>query len=109
LICNYQLVLLHALRQKGFVAAVVLIAAAITIPVYRRLGTEFIPQMDEGVLLYMPSTVSGISITEAKRLLQISDAHFEKPAGSSPGAGHGGRADTSTDSAPSRCGKPSWC
>src|SRR5262249_20826660 len=42
LIRNYQLVLLHALRQKGFVAAVVLIAAAITIPVYRRLGTEFI-------------------------------------------------------------------
>ena len=74
LIRLYQPALLHALRHKGFVAAVVLIAAALTIPVYRRLGTEFIPPLDEGVLLYMPSTVSGISITEAKRLLQLTDA-----------------------------------
>ena len=77
LIRIYQPALLHALSHKGFVAAVVLIAAIVTVPVYRRLGTEFIPPLDEGVLLYMPSTVSGISITEAKRLLQLTDARLK--------------------------------
>ena len=100
LIRIYQPALLHALRHKGFVAAVVLIAAAITVPVYRRLGTEFIPPLDEGVLLYMPSTVSGISITEAKRLLQLTDARLKSQPEVAHVLGKAGRADTSTDAAP---------
>jgi Cu(I)/Ag(I) efflux system membrane protein CusA/SilA len=96
----YQPALLHALRHKGFVAAVVLAAAAVTVPVYRRLGTEFIPPMDEGVLLYMPSTVSGISITEAKRLLQLTDARLKSLPEVAQVLGKAGRADTSTDVAP---------
>jgi copper/silver efflux system protein len=100
LIRLYQPALLHALRHKGFVAAVVVIAAVGTVPVYLRLGTEFIPQMDEGVLLYMPSTVSGISITEAKRLLQLTDARLKSQAEVAHVLGKAGRADTSTDVAP---------
>jgi len=96
----YQPALLHALGHKGFVAAVVLIAAAITVPVYRHLGTEFIPPLDEGVLLYMPSTVSGISITEAKRLLQLTDARLKNQPEIAQVLGKAGRADTSTDVAP---------
>ena len=100
LIRIYQPALLHALRHKGFVAAVVLIAAALTVPVYRRLGAEFIPPLDEGVLLYMPSTVSGISITEAKRLLQLTDARLKSQPEVAHVLGKAGRADTSTDAAP---------
>jgi Cu(I)/Ag(I) efflux system membrane protein CusA/SilA len=96
----YRPVLLYGLRHKGIVAAVVLIAAAITVPVYRRLGVEFIPPLDEGVLLYMPSTVSGISITEAKRLLQITDAQLKNQPEVDRVLGKAGRSDTSTDSAP---------
>ena len=100
LIRIYQPALLHALHHKRIVAAVVLVAAAVTVPVYQRLGTEFIPQLDEGVLLYMPSTVSGISITEAKRLLQLTDARLKSQPEVAHVLGKAGRADTSTDAAP---------
>ena len=97
LIRIYQPALSFALEHKGLVAAVVLIAALVTIPIYRRLGTEFMPQMDEGVLLYMPSTVPGISVTEAKRLLQLTDARLKQQPEVARVLGKAGRADTSTD------------
>jgi Cu(I)/Ag(I) efflux system membrane protein CusA/SilA len=100
LIRIYQPVLQHALRHKGLVAAVVLAAAVITIPAYRRLGAEFVPPLDEGVLLYMPSTVSAISITEAKRLLQLTDSRLKSLPEVAHVLGKAGRADTSTDMAP---------
>ena len=96
----YQPVLAHALGHKRFVAAVVLTMAALTVPVYRRIGSEFIPPLDEGVLLYMPSTVSGISISEAKRLLQLTDARLKSQPEVALVLGKAGRADTSTDTAP---------
>jgi Cu(I)/Ag(I) efflux system membrane protein CusA/SilA len=100
LIRLYEPALLYALGHTRVVAAVVLIAAALTIPVYRSLGTELIPELDEGALLYMPSTVSGISITEARRLLQLADARLKSQPEVAHVLGKAGRADTSTDSAP---------
>jgi Cu(I)/Ag(I) efflux system membrane protein CusA/SilA len=100
LIRLYQPVLLHALRYKGFVAAVLLLAAVMTVPAYRSLGTEFMPPLDEGVLLYMPSTASGISITEAKRLLQLTGARLKSLPEVDRVLGKAGRADTPTDVAP---------
>ena len=96
----YRPVLQYALRHKAMVAVAVLLAAALTVPAYRSLGTEFIPPMDEGVLLYMPSTVSGISITEAKRVLQLTDARLKSLPEVDHVLGKAGRADTSTDVAP---------
>ncbi len=100
LIRLYQPVLLGALRHKGLVALAVLIAVAVTVPVYRQLGTEFVPPLDEGVLLYMPSTLPGISITEAKRLLQLTDARLKSQPEVAHVLGKAGRAETSTDAAP---------
>jgi Cu(I)/Ag(I) efflux system membrane protein CusA/SilA len=100
LIRIYQPALEHALEHKVFLAAVVMVAAAITVPFYFRLGAEFVPPLDEGVLLYMPSTVSGISITEAKRLLELTDARLESQPEVAQVLGKAGRAATSTDSAP---------
>lgn len=96
----YQPVLLYALRYKGLVAVTVLAAAVITIPAYRSLGSELVPPLDEGVLLYMPSTLSAISITEAKRLLQLTDSRLKSLPEVDHVLGKAGRADTSTDVAP---------
>ena len=58
-----------ALRRSGLVIAVSLVAMAVTVPVFLRLGSEFMPSLDEGSILYMPSTMPGISVTEARRIL----------------------------------------
>ncbi len=100
LIHIYQPALLYALRHKALVAAIVLVAAIGTVPVYRKLGTEFVPPLDEGVLLYMPSTISAISITEATRLLQLTDSRLKSFPEVAHVLGKAGRADTSTDVAP---------
>jgi Cu(I)/Ag(I) efflux system membrane protein CusA/SilA len=99
LIRVYTPALLCALRRKWFVLAAVLIAAATTVPLFMRFGTEFMPPLDEGVLLYMPSTVASISITEAKRLVQLTDARLRSLPEVSQVLGKAGRADTSTDAA----------
>jgi Cu(I)/Ag(I) efflux system membrane protein CusA/SilA len=96
----YQPALECALRRKYVVASVVLIAVVVTVPIYRRLGAEFVPPLDEGVLMYMPSTAPGISITEAKRLLQITDARLREQPEVAHVLGKAGRADTATDPAP---------
>jgi Cu(I)/Ag(I) efflux system membrane protein CusA/SilA len=100
LIRTYQPALHYALDHKAMVAAGIVLLTAVTIPAYRSLGTEFIPPLDEGVLLYMPSTVSGISITEAKRLLQLTDARLKTLPEVDHVLGKAGRADTPTDVAP---------
>jgi copper/silver efflux system protein len=100
LIRTYQPVLHYALDHKAIVAAGIVLLTAITIPAYRSLSTEFIPPLDEGVLLYMPSTVSGISITEAKQLLQLTDARLKTLPEVDHVLGKAGRADTPTDVAP---------
>jgi Cu(I)/Ag(I) efflux system membrane protein CusA/SilA len=100
LIRIYQPVLIYALRHKSLVAAAVLVAAVATVPVYRRLGSEFVPPLDEGVLLYMPSTTSAVSIAEAKRLLQLTDSSLKRLPEVDHVLGKAGRADTSTDVAP---------
>jgi Cu(I)/Ag(I) efflux system membrane protein CusA/SilA len=78
-------------------AALVVLA---TIPVYLRLGTEFMPPLDEGVLLYMPTTMPGISVTEAQRLLQTQDKLIRSFPEVERVFGKAGRAETATDPAP---------
>src|SRR5262249_27309274 len=89
-----------SLRRRVWVicGAVLLILA--TIPVWFSLGTEFMPPLDEGVLLYMPNTMPGISIAEAQRLLQITDQRIKQFPEVATVMGKAGRADTATDPAP---------
>ena len=51
---------------------------ALTVPVYFKLGSEFMPPLDEGTLLYMPTTLPGISVAEATRLLQEQDKILQR-------------------------------
>jgi len=62
-----------ALRWKWFVIAGAVAVVILTVPVFERLGSEFMPPLDEGSLLYMPSTLPGISVTQAQQLMQVQD------------------------------------
>jgi Cu(I)/Ag(I) efflux system membrane protein CusA/SilA len=73
---------------------------AVTLPVYRQLGSEFMPPLDEGVLLFMPTTLPGISIGEAQRLMQVQDRILMRFPEVARVLGKAGRAETSTDPAP---------
>jgi Cu(I)/Ag(I) efflux system membrane protein CusA/SilA len=73
---------------------------AATVPIYQRLGSEFMPPLDEGTLLYMPSTLPGISVTEAQRLMQVQDRIIKSFPEVERVLGKSGRAETSTDPAP---------
>src|SRR5262249_35835197 len=61
------------LRFPKTTIAVAAILVLTAVPVYLSLGTEFMPPLDEESLLYMPTTLPGISVTEAERLVQTSD------------------------------------
>lgn len=92
--CNF--VLEH---KKGvIIGAVVLMLSAI--PVYLQLGSEFMPPLNEGAILYMPTTLPGISVTEASKLLQTMDKILKDTPEVERVFGKAGRADTSTDPAP---------
>ncbi|MBN1506121.1 MAG: efflux RND transporter permease subunit [Sedimentisphaerales bacterium] len=73
---------------------------AVTVPVYLRLGSEFMPPLNEGTILYMPTTLPGLSVTEAANLLQIQDKILASVPEIQRVFGKAGRADTSTDPAP---------
>ncbi len=71
-----------------------------TIPVYLSLGSEFMPPLREGTLLYMPTTLPGISVTEAQRLLQTQDQILKGFPEVERVFGKAGRIESSTDPAP---------
>jgi Cu(I)/Ag(I) efflux system membrane protein CusA/SilA len=83
--------------------ATVLVMAALlaaTVFPWRRLGSEFMPPLDEGSILFMPITVPGISIEEAKAVLQKQDTALRKFPEVASVFGKAGRAETPTDPAP---------
>ena len=92
--CNF--VLEH--RKFTITCAAILLIA--TIPIYFQLGSEFMPPLNEGTILYMPTTLPGISVTEAANLLQIQDKIFMTFPEVERVFGKAGRANTSTDPAP---------
>jgi Cu(I)/Ag(I) efflux system membrane protein CusA/SilA len=71
-----------------------------TIPAYLKLGSEFMPPLWEGTVLYMPTTLPGISVTETQRVLQSMDRQISTVPEVERVFGKAGRAETSTDPAP---------
>ncbi len=96
----YSPVAAWALRRKWFVLAGAMAMILATVPVFLDLGSEFMPPLEEGSLMYMPTTMPGISITEANKLLQITDRIIASFPEVERTLGKIGRADTSTDPAP---------
>ena len=100
LIRLYEPVARWSLDRKKLIIATALVLMVFTIPVYQKLGAEFMPPLDEGALLYMPSTMPGISIAEAQKLLQVTDRIIMQFPEVERVFGKAGRAETSTDPAP---------
>jgi Cu(I)/Ag(I) efflux system membrane protein CusA/SilA len=88
------------LRHTRIVIAAALLVVLGTIPIYFKLGHEFMPPLNEGVILYMPTTLPGISVAQASALLQTQDALLRQVPEVERVFGKAGRADTSTDPAP---------
>ncbi len=96
----YGPVLRWALKWKKTTIALNLLALLVAIPIFMHLGSEFMPTLDEGSLLYMPVTLPNISITEAKRIVQTQDAIIRQEPEVAAVLGKVGRAETATDPAP---------
>ncbi len=88
------------LKYPKATIATALILVITTIPVYLKLGSEFMPPLYEGSILYMPTTLPGISVTEAQKLLQTQDQILKSFPEVERVFGKAGRAETSTDPAP---------
>lgn len=84
--------------KKVIVGAILLVVS--TIPIYFKLGSEFMPPLNEGTVLYMPTTLPGLSVTEARNLLIAQDRILKSFPEVDTVFGKAGRADTSTDPAP---------
>ena len=88
------------LRHPRAVIATALLVVLFTIPAYRKLGHEFMPPLNEGAILYMPTTLPGISVAQAQALLQRQDQLLKQFPEVERVFGKAGRAETSTDPAP---------
>src|SRR5256712_12019582 len=100
LIGAYQPFVNFVLRYRVFTLIAALVILLLTIFPYSRLGSEFMPPLNEGTLLFMPTAVPGMSITEATRILQIQDRQLRKLPEAVTVFGKAGQADTPTDPAP---------
>ncbi|MBI4343272.1 MAG: efflux RND transporter permease subunit, partial [Candidatus Omnitrophica bacterium] len=96
----YEPVCRFVLRHRKATILTALGLVLTTIPVYLRLGSEFMPPLWEGTILYMPTTLPGISVTEAQRLLQTQDQILKSFPEVETVFGKAGRVDSSTDPAP---------
>ncbi len=100
LLALYRPVIRLVLRAKTLTILVAAAALAVTVWPARQLGTEFMPNLDEGTLFYMPTTLPGLSITKAAELLQIQDRIIKTFPEVESVYGKAGRASTATDPAP---------
>jgi copper/silver efflux system protein len=96
----YTPVLKLCLRWRKTTLAIMLVALLVSIPMIMRLGTEFMPPLDEGSLLFMPVTLPDVSNSEVKRLLQVQDKIIASVPEVSHVLGKAGRANTATDNSP---------
>ncbi|WP_291866654.1 CusA/CzcA family heavy metal efflux RND transporter [Bradyrhizobium sp.] len=101
LIWIYRPVIKGVMRAKVLVILLSLAVLTATVWPARQLGTEFMPNLNEGTLLYMPTTLPGISVTKAAELMQTQDRIIRSFPEVASVYGKAGRALTATDPAPS--------
>jgi copper/silver efflux system protein len=96
----YNPVIRWCLRWKKTAIAIAFVLVAASIPLVMRLGSEFMPPLDEGSLLFMPVTLPDVSNTEIKRILQVQDKIIKTVPEVQNVLGKAGRANTATDNSP---------
>jgi Cu(I)/Ag(I) efflux system membrane protein CusA/SilA len=100
LIWLYRPVIRAVLRAKTLTIALALVVLALTAIPLMRLGSEFMPSLNEGTLMYMPVSLPGLSVTKAAELLQTQDRIIKSFPEVESVFGKSGRAETATDPAP---------
>ncbi|MDH4276311.1 MAG: CusA/CzcA family heavy metal efflux RND transporter, partial [Gammaproteobacteria bacterium] len=96
----YRPLLRYSLAHRGqIILAATLCVLSLAWPLYK-LGSEFMPPLDEGDILYMPTTLPGVSLDEATHILQLTDRLIRDMPEVEQVFGKAGRADTATDPAP---------
>jgi copper/silver efflux system protein len=96
----YGPIIRWCLKWKKITLALALALVLGSLPLVLNLGTEFMPPLDEGSLLFMPVTLPDISNNEAKRLMQVQDKIIKSHPEVENVLGKAGRANTATDNAP---------
>jgi Cu(I)/Ag(I) efflux system membrane protein CusA/SilA len=92
---------MNALMRRRFLSITIAVIAVLScVPVYRQLGSEFMPPLNERDILYMPTTLPGVSITEASAILQVQDKLIKEVPEVERVFGKSGKAWTATDPAP---------
>ncbi len=96
----YEPAIHWVLKHKGFTLSAAFVGVLSIFPGFWMLGSEFMPTLHEGSLLYMPTALPGISVTEAQRVLTVQDEILKTFPEVDTVFGKAGRAETSTDTAP---------
>jgi len=100
LIALYRPIIAWVLRHKVATIAIAGLASAATLWPATRLGTEFMPTLNEGTLFYMPTSLPGMSVTKAAELVQVQNRIIRSFPEVESVIGKAGRAQTATDPAP---------
>jgi len=100
LIAVYRPVIRGVLRAKSLTIVIALATLVVTVWPARQLGSEFMPTLNEGTLMYMPTTLPGLSVTKAAELMQIQNPIIRTFPEVQSVFGKAGRALTATDPAP---------
>ncbi|MCE7914634.1 MAG: efflux RND transporter permease subunit [Nitrosomonas sp. PRO4] len=96
----YRPVMTQVLQWKKVIVLAAVVVVGVTVYPTLRLGTEFMPTLNEGTLLYMPVTLPGISVTKAAEILQTQNKIIKSFPEVASVLGKAGRANTATDPAP---------
>ncbi len=99
LITLYRPIIAGALRVRWLTLALAVVVVGFTAPIFSRLGAEFMPPLNEGTILYMPTTVPGLSIPESAKVLQVQDQLLMTFPEVERVFGKMGKAPTATDPA----------
>jgi Cu(I)/Ag(I) efflux system membrane protein CusA/SilA len=100
LIALYEPVVAFVVRFRKTMVVAAVVVMALSLPVFTQLGSEFMPPLNEGTLLYMPTALPGLSITQARRVLQAQDQMLKGFPEVETVFGKIGRANSPTDPAP---------
>lgn len=96
----YTPIIMWCMKWRKTTIGLNIIALLIAIPIMMRMGTEFMPPLDEGSILFMPVTLPDVSNAEVKRILQVQDKIIKSVHEVKDVLGKAGRASTATDNSP---------
>jgi Cu(I)/Ag(I) efflux system membrane protein CusA/SilA len=99
LVTLYRPIIAGALRVRWLTLGLAVVIVGFTVPIFSRLGAEFMPPLNEGTILYMPTTVPGLSIPESVKILQVQDQLLMTFPEVERVFGKMGKAPTATDPA----------